>query len=43
MEYDNTKMIEVTLSGVIRTKVGTDEGAHPFSEIKMKMPVSSRS
>jgi len=38
MDYDNTKMIELTLSGVIRTKIGSDQEAYPFAGIKMKIP-----
>jgi len=35
---DNTKMIEVTCSGVIRTKPGKDVDSVAFADVKFKMP-----
>jgi len=41
MEFDNTKMIELTVSGTIRTEIGTDKGSVPFNGVKMKIPECS--
>jgi len=38
MEFDNTRMIELTVSGTIMTEIGTDKGAVPFNGIKVKIP-----
>jgi hypothetical protein len=41
MEFDNTKMIELTVSGTIRTEIGTDKGSVPFNGVKMQIPECS--
>lgn len=37
-DIDNTKMIELTVSGVVRTKPASDEDAYSFADFKMVIP-----